>query len=137
MIWKVCVLMNNGGFIMGLRKHKFAIIVLSSLVLAGGMIGYKFYQEEKSEAAIKTQQKVEKEASQEGIGIAETKVISAEMNPLQDNIIAAKEAVDLLPESEEKQKLLDRIAIVKNEFDRNLKIKEEARLAELEDDINQ
>ena len=47
---------------MGIRKHKFAIIVLSGFVLAsGGIIGYKYYQEEKSEAVSKTQQKVEKE----------------------------------------------------------------------------
>ncbi|MDR7079776.1 hypothetical protein J2Y03_004834 [Neobacillus niacini] len=123
---------------MGIRNYKFAIIVLSGFVLAGGgMIGYKFYQEEKSEAVIKTQQKVQKEASLEGIGIAETKVISAEMNPIQENIETAQEAVYSLPESEEKRKLLDRIDLVKKEFDRNLKIKEEARLAELKDDITQ
>jgi hypothetical protein len=123
---------------MGISKEKFAIIVLSGLVLAGGgMIGYKFYQEEKNETGIKIQQRVEKEASQEGIGIAETKVISAEMNPLQENIEAAEEAVHLLPESEEKRELLDRVAIVKEAFDQNLKVKEETRLAELEDDINQ
>jgi hypothetical protein len=41
---------------MGISKHKFVIIVLSGFVLAGGgMIGYKFYQEEKNEAMIKTQ----------------------------------------------------------------------------------
>jgi hypothetical protein len=32
---------------------------------------------------------------------------------------------------------LDRVAIVKEAFDQNLKVKEETRLAELEDDINQ
>ncbi|MDQ1002920.1 hypothetical protein QFZ28_003320 [Neobacillus niacini] len=123
---------------MGISKQKFAIIVLSGLVLAGGgMKGYKFYQEEKNETGIKIQQRVEKEASQEGIGIAETKVISAEMNPIQENIEAAEEAVHLLPESEEKRELLDRVAIVKEAFDQNLKVKEETRLAELEDDINQ
>jgi hypothetical protein len=114
---------------MGIRKNKFAIIVLSRCMLVGGgMIGYKFYQEEKNEAAIKTQQKVQKEDSLEGIGIAETKVISAEMNPIQENLEAAEEAVHALPESEEKRKLLDRIAKVKEEFDRNVKVKEEARL---------
>ena len=39
---------------MGLRKHKFSIIVLSSVVLiGGGMIGYKFYQESKAEVQAK------------------------------------------------------------------------------------
>lgn len=123
---------------MGIRKSKFAIIVLSGFVVAGGgMIGYKFYQEEKNEAVIQTQQKVEKEASIEGIGIAETKVISAEMNPTQENIKAAEEAVHSLPESEEKRKLLDRVASVKEEFDRYLKVKEEARLEELKEQILQ
>lgn len=123
---------------MGIRNRKFTIIVLSGLVLtSGGMIGYKFYQEEKGEAAIKTHQKAEGEAFQEVSGMAETKVISAEMNPKQENIEAAEEAVHSLPESEEKQKLLDRVAFVKEEFNRNLKVKEEARLAELKDDINQ
>ncbi|MBY0147534.1 hypothetical protein [Neobacillus niacini] len=53
---------------MGIHKQKFAIIVHSGLVLAGGgMIGY---QKEKLEAGIKTQQKAEKQASQEGTDIA-------------------------------------------------------------------
>jgi hypothetical protein len=123
---------------MRLRKQKLAIIVLSGLVLAGGgMIGYKFYQEDKSEAQIKTQQQAEKQAVQEGIVIAETKVISAEMNHTQENIEAAEVAVNLLAESEEKHKLLDRITIVKVEFNREQKAKEEARLAELRNEIDQ
>jgi hypothetical protein len=123
---------------MGIRKHRFAIIVLSGLVLAGGgMIGYKFYEEEKSEARIKTQQQEEKQAAQEGTVIAETKVISAEMNPIEENIEEAEEAVYLLSENEDKRKLLDRIAIVNEEFNRNQKVKEGARLAELKDEINQ
>ncbi|PAE40688.1 hypothetical protein [Bacillus sp. 7884-1] len=89
---------------MDLRKKKFVIIVLSGLVLAsGGTIGYKFYQEEKKEAVIETQQKAEREAFQEKSGLAETKVISAEMNPIQENIEAAEKAVFLLPNSEIKQ----------------------------------
>lgn len=123
---------------MGIHKRKFAIVVLAGVVLAGGgMIGFKFYQEEQSGAVIETQQQVEKEASQEASGVVETKVISAEMNPTKENIKAAEEAVGSLPESDEKQKLLDRLTIVKEEFSRNLKAKEEVRLAELEDDINQ
>ncbi|MFB3167719.1 DUF6241 domain-containing protein [Neobacillus sp. 179-C4.2 HS] len=122
---------------MSIHKNKFAIVVLAGVVLAGGgMIGYKFYQEKQNEAVIETQQQVE-EASEVASGIVETKVISAEMNPTQENIEAAEVAVTSLPESEEKQKLLNRIASVKEEFNKNLKVKEEARLAELEDDINQ
>lgn len=121
---------------MDLRKNKFVIIVLSGLVLAsGGTIGYQFYQEEKKEAVIETQQKAEKEAFQEESGLAETKVISAEMNPIQENIEAAEEAVYLLPNNEEKRKLKDRVALVKEEFIKNMKAKEEARLEELSDDI--
>jgi hypothetical protein len=123
---------------MGIRKHRLGIIVLSGLVLAGGgMIGYKFYEEEKNEAGIKTQQQEEKQAAQEGTVIAETKVISAEMNPIEENIEEAEEAVYLLSENEDKRKLLDRIAIVNEEFNRNQKVKEGARLAELKDEINQ
>jgi hypothetical protein len=60
--------MDNEAGIMGIHKQKFAIIVHSGLVLAGGgMIGY---QKEKLEAGIKTQQKAEKQASQEGTDIA-------------------------------------------------------------------
>lgn len=123
---------------MDLRKNKFVIIVFSGLVLAsGGTIGYQFYQEEKKAAVIEPQQKEEKVAVQAESGLAETKVISAEMNPIQENIEAAEEAVYLLPGVEEKQKLLDRIAIVKEEFNRNIKTKEDARLAELRDEIDQ
>jgi hypothetical protein len=123
---------------MNLRKYKFAIIVLSGLVLAGGgTIGYQFYQEEKKEAVIETQQKAKREAIQEESGLAETKVISAEMNPTQENIDVAEEAVYLLPNSEEKLKLRDRVALVKEEFIKNMNAKEEARLAELRDDIDQ
>ncbi|MFB3161444.1 DUF6241 domain-containing protein [Neobacillus sp. 179-J 1A1 HS] len=123
---------------MSIHKNKFAIVVLAGVVLAGGgMIGYKFYQEKQNEAVIETQQKVQEEASVVASGIVETKVISAEMNPTQENIEAAEEAVSSLTESEEKQKLLNSIASVKEEFNKNLKVKEEARLAELEDDINQ
>jgi hypothetical protein len=127
-----------GGSIMDLRKKKFVIIVLSGLVLAGGgTIGYQFYNEEKKQAVIETQKKAEREAIQEESGLAETKVISAEMNPTQENIEAAEEAVYLLPNSEEKLKLNDRVALVKEEFIKNRKAKEEARLAELRDDIDQ
>lgn len=123
---------------MDLRKKKFVIVVLAGLVLAsGGTIGYQFYQEEKKEAVIETQQKAEKEAIREESGLAETKVISAEMNPIKENIEAAEEAVYLLPNSEEKLKLKDRVALVKEEFIKNMKAKEEARLAELRDDIDQ
>jgi predicted negative regulator of RcsB-dependent stress response len=123
---------------MSIQKQKFTIIVLAGVVLAGGgMIGYKFYQEKQNEAVIETQQQVQEEASQVASGIVETKVISAEMNPTQENIEAAEEAVTSIPERGEKQKLLNRIASVKEEFNKNLKVKEEARLAELEDDINQ
>lgn len=123
---------------MGRHKYKFVINVLLGIVLAsGGMLGYKFYQENRNEAGMKTKQSVEKEASQKGTRLAETKVVSAEMNPLPENIEAAEKAVDSLPESEEKRKLFDRIALVKEEFNRNLKANEEARLAELEDDIIQ
>ncbi|MFJ5763607.1 DUF6241 domain-containing protein [Neobacillus sp. NPDC093182] len=123
---------------MGIHKRKFAMVVLACMVLAGGgMIGYKFYQEKQNEAVIETQQQVEKEASQEASGIVETKVISAEMNPTQENIEAAEEAARSLPESEEKRKLVDRAASVKEEYIRNLKAKEEVRLAELEVNINQ
>lgn len=126
------------GSCMSKHKHKFAIIVLAGVVLAGGgMIGYQFYQEKQNEAVVETQQQVEKEALQDASGIVETKVISAEMNPTQENIEAAQEAVDALPESEEKRKLLHRITSVKEEFNRNQKAKEEARLAGLQDDINQ
>jgi hypothetical protein len=59
------------------------------------------------------------------------------MNPTPENIEAAEAAVRSLPESEEKRKLLDRVAIVKEEFNRNLKVEEEARLVELRDDINE
>jgi hypothetical protein len=123
---------------MDIRKKKFVIIVLSGLVLAsGGTIGYQFYQEEKKEAVIEIQQKADREAFQEESGLAETKVISAEMNPTQENIEAAEEAVYLLPNSEEKLKLKERVAIVKEEFIKNMKAKEVARLAELRDDIDQ
>lgn len=123
---------------MSIHKHKFAIIVLAGVILAGGgMIGYKFYQEKQNEAMIETQKQVKKEASQDTSGIVETKVISAEMNPTQKNIEAAEEAVSSLLNSEEKRKLLDRLAFVKEAYIRNLKINEEARLAELADDITQ
>lgn len=122
---------------MSIRKHKVATIVLSGLVLAGGaMVGCKFYQDDKIEAKIKTQQQAEKQAAQEGIVISETKVISAEMNHTQENIEAAEEAVNLLAESKEKRKLLDRITIVKEEFNRDRKAKKEARLAELSNEID-
>jgi predicted negative regulator of RcsB-dependent stress response len=89
---------------MSIQKQKFAIIVLASVVLAGGgMIGYQFYQEKQNEAVIETQQQVQEEASEVASGIVETKVISAEMNPTQENIEAAEEAVTSLPESEEKK----------------------------------
>lgn len=123
---------------MGVRKNKLVIIVLSALVLAGGgMIGYNFYQQAKDEAAVITEQKAESEIVLKESGIAETKVISAEINPTQENIEAAEEAVNVLPKSEEKQKLLDRVALVLEEFTRNQRIKEETRLAELRDEINQ
>jgi hypothetical protein len=129
---------NIGGSIMDLRKKKFVIVVLSVLVLvSGGTIGYKFYQEEKNQAVIETQQKIERLAIREESGLAETKVISAEMNPIQENIEAAEKAVYLLPNSEEKLKLKDRVALVKDEFIKNMKAKEEARLAELSDEIYQ
>jgi hypothetical protein len=129
---------NIGGSIMDFRRKKFVIIFLSAIVLAsGGMIGYQFYNEEKTEAAIETQQKAEKEAIQEESGLAETKVISAEMNPTEENIETAEEAVYLLPNSEGKLRLKERVALVKEEFIKNRKAKEEARLAELADDIQQ
>ncbi|MBY0147535.1 hypothetical protein [Neobacillus niacini] len=59
------------------------------------------------------------------------------MNPILENIEAAELAVYLLPERTERRKLLDRIAIVKEEFNRNQKVKEEARLAELKDEVDQ
>lgn len=123
---------------MSKHKHKFVIIVLTGVILAGGgMIGYQFYQEKQNEAVVETQQQVEKEALQDASGIVETRVISAEMNPTQENIEVAEEAVRSLPESKEKRKLSHRITSVKEEFNRNLKIKDEARMAELQDDINQ
>ncbi|MFP7296775.1 DUF6241 domain-containing protein [Neobacillus niacini] len=123
---------------MDLRKKKFVVIFLSGLVFAGGgMLGYQFYQEEKKEAAIETQQKAEREEAQEKSGLAETKVISAEMNPTQENIYAAEEAVIQLPNSEEKLMLKERVALVNAEFVKSMKAKEEARLAELADDIQQ
>jgi hypothetical protein len=123
---------------MDLRKKKFVIIVISGLLLVcGGTIGYQFYQEEKKKAVIETQQKAKREAIREESGLAETKVISAEMNPTQENIEAAEEAVYLLSNSEEKLKLKDRVVLVKEEFIQNMKAKEEARLAELRDDIDQ
>jgi hypothetical protein len=123
---------------MDFRKKKFVIIFLTAIVfVSGGMIGYQFYNEEKKEAVIESQQKAEREAIQEESGLAETKVISAEMNPTQENIDAAEEAVYLLPNSEEKLKLKDRVALVKEEFIKNRMDKEEARLAELRDEIDQ
>jgi hypothetical protein len=127
---------NIGGSIMDSGKKKFVIIVVSGLVLAsGGTIGYQFYQEEKKEAVIKTQLNVEREAVREESGLAETKVISAEMNPTQENIEAGEQAVFLL--REEKLKLKERVALVKETFIKNMMAKEEARLAELRDDIDQ
>ena len=123
---------------MVVHKHKLAIICLVGLVItSGGIIGYKFYQQAKNEAMIESQQNAEREAFQKEGRMAETKVISAEMNQTQENIVAAEEAVYLLPNNEEKQKLLKRIAVVKDEFNRNQKIKEEARLAKLKPEINQ
>lgn len=122
---------------MGLQKNKFALIVFFILVLAGGgWLGHKFYQKEKSEAA-EVHQKSEKVAIQKESGLAETKVISAEMNPNKENIEEAEATVNVLPKSKEKQKLMDRLVLVKEEFHHDQKIKEEARLAELKDDIQQ
>jgi hypothetical protein len=129
--------MDNGGNIMGLRKHKLAIIVLSSVVLiGGGMIGYKFYQESKAEATTENLKQAD-EVLQQEIRNAETKVISAEMNPIQENIEAAEAEILLLTESEGKQALLERFVAVKKKFNNELKAKEEARLAELREEINQ
>ncbi|MFS0777746.1 DUF6241 domain-containing protein [Neobacillus sp. 3P2-tot-E-2] len=115
-----------------------SFIVLAGVVLASaGMIGFNFYQETENEAVVETQRQVEKEETKDASGVVETKVISAEMNPTQENIEAAQEAVDSLTESEEKRKLSHRITIVIEEFIRNLKAKEETRLAELQGDINQ
>jgi hypothetical protein len=128
---------DNGGNIMGLRKHTLAIIVLSSVVLVGGgMIGYKFYQESKAEATAKDLKQAE-EGLQKEIRKAETKVISAEMNPIQENIEAAEAEIQLLTESEGKQALLERLGAVKEKFNSEVKAKEEARLAELREEINQ
>ncbi|MCM3690790.1 DUF6241 domain-containing protein [Neobacillus niacini] len=123
---------------MDFQKKKFVIIFLTAIVLvSGGMIGYQFYQKEKKEAVIESQLKAEREAIQEESGFAETKVISAEMNPTEENIEAAEEAVYLLPDSEEKLNLKERVALVKEEFINNRMAKEEARLAELRNDIDQ
>ncbi|MEH7492242.1 DUF6241 domain-containing protein [Neobacillus niacini] len=122
-----------------MSKQKYiVIIVLAGVVLASAeMIGFNFYQETENEAVVETQRQVEKEETKDASGIVETKVISAEMNPTQENIKAAKEAVDSLTESEKKRKLSHRITILIEEFNRNLKAKEETRLAELQGDINQ
>lgn len=124
---------------MGLLKHKLAVIVLSSVVLiGGGMIGYKFYQESKVEAEATAEElKQAEEVWQQEIRKAETMVISAEMNPIQENIEAAEAEIQLLTESEGKQALLDRLVVVKKEFNDEVKAKEEARLAELREEITQ
>jgi len=124
---------------MGLFKHKLAVIVLSSVVLiGGGMIGYKFYQESKEEAEATAEEiKQAEEVWQQEIRKAETKVISAEMNPIQENIEAAEAEIQLLTESEGKQALLERLVVVKKEFNDEVKAKEEARLAELREEITQ
>lgn len=124
---------------MGLFKHKLAVIVLSSVVLiGGGMIGYKFYQESKVEAEATAEElKQAEEVWQQEIRKAETKVISAEMNPIQENIEAAEAEIQLLMESEGKQALLERLVAVKKEFNDEVKAKEEARLAELREEITQ
>lgn len=131
--------MDNGGNIMGLLKHKLAVIVLSSVVLiGGGMIGYKFYQESKVEAEATAEElKQAEDVWQQETRKAETKVISAEMNPIQENIEAAEAEIQLLTESEGKQALLERLVAVKMEFNDEVKAKEEARLAELREEITQ
>jgi hypothetical protein len=129
--------MENGGNIMDLRKHKVAIIVLSSVVLiGGGMIGYKSYQEPKAEAQAEDLKQAEAGLQQE-LRKAETKVISAEMNPIQENIEAAEAEIQLLAESEGKQALLERLDAVKKKFNNEVKAKEEARIAALREEINQ
>lgn len=124
---------------MGLLKHKLAVIVLSSVVLiGGGMIGYKFYQESKVEAEATAEElKQAEDVWQQETRKAETKVISAEMNPIQENIEAAEAEIQLLTESEGKQALLERLVAVKMEFNDEVKAKEEARLAELREEITQ
>lgn len=134
-----CFDIESGGCTMGIHKYKIAIIILLSFVIASvGIISFNFYQEAKIEKPTTNQQKsVKDEEFQEEIGIAETKVISAEMNPTEENIAEAEESVQVLSDGGEKQKLLDRIALVKEKLNRDLKAKEEARLAELREDINQ
>jgi hypothetical protein len=129
--------MDNGGNIMGLYKHTLASMVIASVVLiGGGMIGYKFYQESKAEATAEELKQAE-EGLQQEIRKAETKVTSAEMNPVQGNIEAAEAEIQLLAESDEKHALLERLAAVKKKFNNEVKFKEEARLAELKEEINQ
>lgn len=119
-------------------KNKFVIIIFSGLVLAGaGAIGYQFSQKGEAKGTIKDQKTAENESFQKMIGDAESKVISAEMNPIQENIDAAEEAVALIPKSKEKQELLERVIMVKEEFIRLLEEKEEAHIADLRGKIEQ
>ncbi len=140
-LFRWTLIMDDGGNIVGLLKHKFAIIALSSVVLiGGGMIGYKFYQESKVEAeatAEELKQSEEEEGLQQEIRKAETKVISAEMNPIQENIEAAEAEIQLLSESEGKHALLERLVAVKKKFSDEEKAKEVARIAGLREDITQ
>lgn len=118
--------------------NHFVIIVFSSIVLiGGGIIGYKFYQNDKLDAAVKAQEQAEKEALQKEFGNAELKVTSAEMNPIQENVDAAEEAVHVLPDRDEKQELLERVMAIKEEIKRIQEEEEEARLAALSNQIDQ
>jgi hypothetical protein len=129
---------NSGGTVMHQLKNKFVIIIFSGLVLAGaGAIGYQFSQKGEVKGTKKDQKIAENESLQNSSRDAESMVISAEMNPILENIKAAEEAVALVPKSKEKQELLDRVFIVKEKFNRNLKEKEEAHITELRGKIDQ
>lgn len=123
-----------------MNQHKLMFIIITAIFIVfagGGTIGYKLYQDGKTEAAIEAKELAEKEALLKKFGNAESKVTSAEMNPIQENVDSAEEAVNLLPEGEEKRDLLERVIGVKNEINRILKEEEEARLAALRSQIDQ
>jgi LPS O-antigen subunit length determinant protein (WzzB/FepE family) len=82
------------------------------VLIGRGMIGYKFYQESKAEATAEDLEQAE-EVLQQEIRYAETKIMSAEMNSIQENIEAAEAEIQLLTESEGKQALMERFVAVK------------------------
>lgn len=119
-------------------QNKFLIIIFSILLLAGGgTLGFLYFQKGEPKETIEAQKSVENENIEKAIVDAESKVISAEMNPIQANIDAAEEAVALISKGKEKQELIERVSLVKEEFARILREKEESHIKELRGKIDQ